>query len=222
MRIAATVVVNAAGLGAQAVARSIAGMPAAKIPPLYLAKGNYFSLSGRSPFSRLIYPMPTPGGLGVHLTLDLAGQAKFGPDVEWVDAIDYDVDPRRAASFYAAIRTYWPDLPDGGRQPGYAGIRPKIERPGGSSTDFLQRRRGLLRDPHKAQAQARRLSVRRRPASRSQPLPRRAQSAIAALHLDRRSRQNHRRRQARAPSVRFDPIEALVRVLRTRALRRRR
>jgi L-2-hydroxyglutarate oxidase LhgO len=136
-RIAASVVVNAAGLGAQALAHSIAGIPAAKIPPLYLAKGNYFSLSGRSPFSRLIYPMPTPGGLGVHLTLDLAGQAKFGPDVEWVDAIDYDVDSRRAASFYVAIRTYWPDLPDGALQPGYAGIRPKIARPGGSATDFL-------------------------------------------------------------------------------------
>ena len=137
MRIAADIVVNAAGLGAQALARSIAGVPAAKIPPLHLAKGNYFVLSGRSPFSRLIYPMPTPGGLGVHLTLDLAGQVKFGPDVEWVDAIDYDVDPRRAASFYAAIRTYWPDLPEGALQPGYAGIRPKIARPGGSTTDFL-------------------------------------------------------------------------------------
>jgi L-2-hydroxyglutarate oxidase LhgO len=137
MRIAAAIVVNAAGLGAQALARSIAGMPADKIPPLHLAKGNYFVLSGRSPFSRLIYPMPAPGGLGVHLTLDLAGQAKFGPDVEWVNAIDYGVDPGRAASFYAAIRTYWPDLPDGALHPGYAGVRPKIERPGGSTTDFL-------------------------------------------------------------------------------------
>ena len=137
MRIAASLVVNAAGLGAQALARSIAGMPAGMIPPLHLAKGNYFVLSGRSPFSRLIYPMPTPGGLGVHLTLDLAGQAKFGPDVEWVDAIDYAVDPRRAESFYAAIRAYWPDLPDGALQPGYAGVRPKIARPGGSTTDFL-------------------------------------------------------------------------------------
>jgi L-2-hydroxyglutarate oxidase LhgO len=137
MRIAADIVVNAAGLGAQALARSITGMPAETIPPLHLAKGNYFSLSGRSPFSRLIYPMPTPGGLGVHLTLDLAGQAKFGPDVEWVDAIDYDVDPRRAGSFYAAIRTYWPDLPEGALQPAYAGVRPKIARPGGSATDFL-------------------------------------------------------------------------------------
>ena len=129
--------VNAAGLGAQALARSIVDMPAAKIPPLHLAKGNYFSLSGRSPFSRLIYPMPTAGGLGVHLTLDLAGQAKFGPDVEWIDAINYDVDPRRAASFYAAIRTYWPSLPENALQPAYAGVRPKIARPGGSTTDFL-------------------------------------------------------------------------------------
>ena len=136
-RIAASMVVNAAGLGAQAVAGSIVGVPAAKIPPLYLAKGNYFSLKGRSPFSHLIYPMPTPGGLGVHLTLDLAGQTKFGPDVEWVDAIDYDVDPRRAASFYAAIRRYWPDLPENALQPAYAGVRPKIARPGGSTTDFV-------------------------------------------------------------------------------------
>jgi L-2-hydroxyglutarate oxidase LhgO len=137
LRLAAAHVVNAAGLGAQALARSIAGMPADKVPPLHLAKGNYFVLSGRSPFSRLIYPMPTPGGLGVHLTLDLAGQAKFGPDVEWVNAIDYAVDPRRAESFYAAIRAYWPDLPDGALQPGYAGVRPKIARPGGSTMDFL-------------------------------------------------------------------------------------
>jgi len=137
MPIGTALVVNAAGLGAQALARSIAGKPADKIPPLHLAKGNYFSLSGRSPFSRLIYPMPTPGGLGVHLTLDLAGEAKFGPDVEWVDAIDYDVDPRRAESFYAAIRTYWPDLSHGALKPAYAGVRPKIARPGGSTTDFL-------------------------------------------------------------------------------------
>ena len=137
MRLAAGLVVNAAGLSAQALARSIDGMPVDKIPPLHLAKGNYFSLSGRSPFSRLIYPMPTPGGLGVHLTIDLAAQAKFGPDVEWVDAINYGVDPLRAPSFYAAIRTYWPGLPEGALQPGYAGVRPKIARPGGSTTDFL-------------------------------------------------------------------------------------
>jgi L-2-hydroxyglutarate oxidase LhgO len=136
-RLKAKLVVNAAGLGAHAVARAIDGLPADKIPPLHLAKGNYFSLSVRSPFSRLVYPMPAAGGLGVHLTLDLAGQARFGPDVEWIEAIDYDVDPRRADSFYAAIRTYWPDLPDNVLQPGYSGIRPKIARPGGSTTDFL-------------------------------------------------------------------------------------
>ena len=115
-RIAARLVVNAAGLGAQAVARSICGMPSEMVPPLHLAKGNYFSLATRSPFSHLIYPMPTPGGLGVHLTLDLGGRARFGPDVEWIEAIDYAVDPKRAESFYAAIRTYWPDLPDGSLQ----------------------------------------------------------------------------------------------------------
>ena len=120
--------------GARALDRRHAGR---QDPAVASRQGQLLFLSGRSPFSRLIYPMPTPGGLGVHLTLDLAGQAKFGPDVEWVDAIDYDVDPRRAASFYAAIRTYWPDLPDGALQPGYAGVRPKIERPGGSTTDFL-------------------------------------------------------------------------------------
>lgn len=137
MRLTAGLVVNAAGLGAQTVARAIEGMPADRIPPLHLAKGNYFALSVRAPFSRLVYPMPAAGGLGVHLTLDLAGQARFGPDVEWVETIGYDVDPRRADSFYRAIRTYWPELPDGALQPAYAGIRPKIARPGGSSTDFV-------------------------------------------------------------------------------------
>jgi L-2-hydroxyglutarate oxidase LhgO len=136
-RIAANVVVNSAGLGAQALARSIAGMPRDKIPPLHLAKGSYFALTAPSPFSHLIYPMPTPGGLGVHLTLDIAGRARFGPDVEWIEAIDYAVDPGRADAFYGAVRSYWPDLPDGALQPDYSGIRPKIERPGGSSTDFL-------------------------------------------------------------------------------------
>ena len=137
MRLAATAVVNAAGLGAQAVARTIEGMPDDKIPPLFLAKGNYFSLSVRSPFSRLVYPLPAKGGLGVHLTLDLAGQARFGPDVEWIDTIDYAVDPRRVYNFTAAIRAYWPDLPNGVLYPAYAGIRPKIARPGGSTTDFI-------------------------------------------------------------------------------------
>jgi L-2-hydroxyglutarate oxidase LhgO len=147
VRISAALVVNAGGLGAQALARSIAGMPPARIPPLHLAKGNYFSLSGRSPFSRLIYPMPSSGGLGVHLTLDLAGQAKFGTDVEWIDAIDYDVDARRAASFYAAIRTYWPDLPEGALQPRYAGIRPKIAPPGGSTRISYGRPKRIMASP---------------------------------------------------------------------------
>jgi L-2-hydroxyglutarate oxidase LhgO len=136
-QIAASIVVNAAGLGAQALARSIADMTAEKIPPLHLAKGSYFALAAPSPFSHLIYPIPAPGGLGVHLTLDIAGRARFGPDVEWIEAIDYAVDPNRGDAFYAAVRTYWPDLPNGALQPDYAGIRPKIERPGGSGTDFL-------------------------------------------------------------------------------------
>lgn len=137
MTLKARFVVNAAGLGAQSVAHSLRGMPTDKVPPLHLAKGNYYSLAGRAPFSHLIYPMPEKGGLGVHLTLDLGGQARFGPDVEWLEEIDYAVDPRRADSFYAAIRRYWPDLRDGSLQPAYAGIRPKIERPGGPGTDFL-------------------------------------------------------------------------------------
>ena len=137
MALKAGLVINASGLGAQDVARSLAGFPAAKIPPLFLAKGNYYALSQRAPFSHLIYPMPEKGGLGVHLTLDLGGQARFGPDVEWLDEIDYTVNPARADSFYASIRRYWPDLPDGALHPAYAGIRPKIERPGGPNTDFL-------------------------------------------------------------------------------------
>jgi len=134
--IRARYVVNAAGLQAPDVARSIRGMPASGIPVQYLAKGNYFALSGRAPFSRLIYPVPEPGGLGVHLTLDLGGQARFGPDVEWVDAIGYEVDPGRAARFYGAIRRYWPDLADGALQPAYAGIRPKLAGPGQPDADF--------------------------------------------------------------------------------------
>jgi L-2-hydroxyglutarate oxidase LhgO len=129
--------INAAGLHAPALSASIAGIPRQTIPTAYYAKGNYFTLTGRSPFSRLIYPAPVPGGLGVHLTIDLGGQARFGPDVEWVDRIDYRVDPRRAEGFYAAIRRYWPDLPDGALQPGYAGIRPKIVPPAIASQDFV-------------------------------------------------------------------------------------
>jgi L-2-hydroxyglutarate oxidase LhgO len=129
--------VNAAGLGAPAVARSIEGVPIELIPCAYLAKGNYFSCSARAPFSRLIYPVPEPGGLGVHLTLDMAGQARFGPDVEWVEAIDYAVDPARAERFYPAIRKYWPTLPDGALMPSYSGIRPKIVPPAVATQDFL-------------------------------------------------------------------------------------
>jgi L-2-hydroxyglutarate oxidase LhgO len=129
--------VNAAGLHAPALARGIAGMPSQLVPTQYYAKGNYFTLQGRSPFSRLIYPVPVPGGLGVHLTIDLGGQARFGPDVEWVDAIEYTVDPRRADGFYDAVRTYWPGLKDGALQPGYAGIRPKIVPKGAPGQDFV-------------------------------------------------------------------------------------
>jgi L-2-hydroxyglutarate oxidase LhgO len=137
MTLECRLLVNAAGLGATAVARGIDGMPIELIPPAYLAKGNYFSCSARAPFSHLIYPVPEPGGLGVHLTLDLAGQARFGPDVEWVDAIDYAVDPARAERFYPAIRRYWPDLPDGALMPSYSGIRPKIVPPAVAKQDFM-------------------------------------------------------------------------------------
>ena len=137
MALACDLLINAAGLGAPAVARQIEGMPIELIPTAYLAKGNYFSCSARAPFSRLIYPVPEPGGLGVHLTLDMAGQARFGPDVEWIDHIDYAVDPVRAERFYPAIRKYWPTLPDGALMPSYSGIRPKIVPPAVATQDFL-------------------------------------------------------------------------------------
>ncbi len=130
-------VVNSAGLHAPALARSIVGMPSQMVPHEYYAKGNYFSLAGRSPFTRLIYPVPVPGGLGVHLTIDLGGQARFGPDVEWVETLDYAVDPARADGFYAAVRTYWPGLRDGALLPGYSGIRPKIVAKGAPGQDFV-------------------------------------------------------------------------------------
>lgn len=140
MNLRCRLVVNSAGLHAPALARKIAGLPSDRIPPAYYAKGNYFTLAGRSPFSRLIYPVPVPGGLGVHITVDLGGQAKFGPDVEWIPGIeggiDYTVDPHRADKFYAAVRRYWPDLKDGTLQPGYAGIRPKIVPQGAPAQDF--------------------------------------------------------------------------------------
>ncbi|MCM8596956.1 NAD(P)/FAD-dependent oxidoreductase [Accumulibacter sp.] len=146
VRFRADLVVNAAGLWAPAVAASLSGFPAGRLPTTYLAKGNYYALSGRSPFSRLVYPLPEPGGLGVHLTLDLAGQARFGPDVEWLPGPvrdgeigwpDYRVDPARADAFYAAIRRYWPALGDGTLVPAYSGIRPKIAGPDDPPADFL-------------------------------------------------------------------------------------
>jgi len=137
MTLECRLLVNSAGLNAPAVARGIDGMPLASIPRAYLAKGNYFSCSRKAPFSHLIYPVPEPGGLGVHLTLDMAGQARFGPDVEWVDTIDYAVDPARAARFYPAIRKYWPALPDGALMPSYSGMRPKIVPPAVASQDFV-------------------------------------------------------------------------------------
>jgi L-2-hydroxyglutarate oxidase LhgO len=130
-------VVNAAALGAQALARKIDGYPAEKVPPLILAKGNYFAFAGRPVFSRLIYPTPVDGGLGVHVTLDLAGRMRFGPDVEWIDRESYTVDPRRADSFYQRIRGYWPGLPDGSLVPDYCGIRPKLTGPGEKPADFM-------------------------------------------------------------------------------------
>lgn len=133
----ARIVINAAGLGAQALATAMVGFPAQLVPPSHYAKGNYYALTGRAPFSRLIYPMPEPGGLGVHLTLDLAGQARFGPDVEWVSELNYDVAPARADCFYGAVRHYWPALSDGALMPAYAGIRPKITGPGEAAADFL-------------------------------------------------------------------------------------
>jgi L-2-hydroxyglutarate oxidase LhgO len=134
--IKAKLLVNSAGLRAPSLARRIQGYPEKLAPREFYAKGNYYSLARRSPFSRLVYPIPEPGGLGVHVTLDLAGQARFGPDVEWVERIGYDVDPRRAERFYAAIRRYWPGLPDGALLPGYSGIRPKTAGPGEPAPDF--------------------------------------------------------------------------------------
>jgi L-2-hydroxyglutarate oxidase LhgO len=130
-------VINSAGHGAQALARATESFPPDRIPRLVLAKGNYFGFSGRPAFSRLIYPAPVEGGLGVHVTLDLAGRMRFGPDVEWIDTMSFEVDPHRADAFYASIRTYWPALPDQSLVPDYSGIRPKLTGPGEPAADFL-------------------------------------------------------------------------------------
>lgn len=142
MELAAKLVVNAAGLWAPGLAERMQGLDAARVPQGRHAKGNYFSLAGRAPFTRLIYPVPEAAGLGVHLTLDLAGQARFGPDVQWLppgppEAIDYRVDPARGDAFYAEIRRYWPALPDGALQPAYSGVRPKLDGPEAPASDFV-------------------------------------------------------------------------------------
>lgn len=141
MEVLARTVVNSAGLHACHVARRIDGLPAKFIPKPGFGKGSYFTLSGKSPFSRLIYPVPPTNSLGTHLTLDLGGQAKFGPDYEWLmiddpSEIDYTVDPARAEACYADVRHYWPDLPDGALQPSYSGVRPKIHGPGEPMPDW--------------------------------------------------------------------------------------
>jgi L-2-hydroxyglutarate oxidase LhgO len=132
----AKIVVNAAGLGAINLAKAIADFPVEQIPSAWTAKGNYFTFHGRQPFNRLIYPVPEPGGLGIHATIDLVGQVRFGPDVEWCDGLDYTVDANRSSRFYEAIRSYWPALPDHALYPGYAGIRPKLCGPGQAAADF--------------------------------------------------------------------------------------
>jgi len=132
----ARALINSAGLSAPGVARLMDGFPAERVPTPRLLKGSYFALAGRAPFARLIYPLPGPHALGVHLTLDLAGRARFGPDVEWVEDLDYTVDARRALGFYGAIRNWWPALADGALEPAYAGIRPRITGPGEPAADF--------------------------------------------------------------------------------------
>lgn len=141
MKIQTKLLINCAGMSAPAVAKNIEGLTQDHIPKAYFAKGNYFSLSGKSPFTHLIYPIPEPGGLGVHLTLDMGGQAKFGPDVEWLDIdveeqIDYVVNPLRGEGFYEAVRRYWPSLKDGVLQADYSGVRAKIVPPNTPAGDF--------------------------------------------------------------------------------------
>jgi L-2-hydroxyglutarate oxidase LhgO len=137
MDIKAKWVINSAGLHAQKVAASLDGLAAEFVPPTYYAKGNYYSLMGKPPFNRPIYPVPEKAGLGVHVTVDLGGQVRFGPDVEWIDTLDYDVDPKRADKFYDAVRKYYPALADGAIQPAYSGIRPKLQAPDEAAKDFV-------------------------------------------------------------------------------------
>lgn len=137
MSLSCNTLINASGIHAPTLARRIAGLPPDTIPQEYLCKGSYFTLSGRAPFSRLIYPVPQHAGLGVHLTLDMGGQAKFGPDTEWIPTEDYTLDPSRADVFYDAVRTYWPALPDAVLAPDYTGIRPKISGPHEPAADFV-------------------------------------------------------------------------------------
>ena len=126
MTLSARNVINSAGLGAPMLAQKMQGLPSQNAPRQWIAKGNYFSLTTSAPFDRLIYPAPVAGGLGVHLTLDLNGRARFGPDVEWIETEDYAVDPKRGDSFYGAIRRYWPGLPEDSLAADYSGIRPKL------------------------------------------------------------------------------------------------
>jgi L-2-hydroxyglutarate oxidase LhgO len=137
MSILCNTVVNAAGLHAQAVARGIHGVPAQTVPPTYYAIGHYYTLTGAAPFRRLIYPVARRDWLGVHVTIDLGGQVKFGPDFSWIDSVDYRFDESRAQAFYEAIRRYYPGLQDGALQPGYTGIRPKIHGPDAAAPDFV-------------------------------------------------------------------------------------
>ena len=136
-RLLCDTVVNAAGLFAQGVARSIAGFPRERIPPQFFAKGHYFALSGRSPFRRLVYPVASEAHLGVHVTLDLAGEARFGPDVSWIDHVNYAFDAAREPLFRNAIRRYYPALRDDALRPAYTGVRPKIVGPGQPAADFM-------------------------------------------------------------------------------------
>jgi len=141
MKLQTKLLINCAGMSASALAQKIEGLNPEQIPKAYFAKGNYFSLTGKSPFNHLIYPIPEPGGLGVHLTLDIGGQAKFGPDVEWLDIeteeqIDYAVNSKRVEGFYEAVRRYWPELKDNSLQPDYSGVRAKIVPPNTPAGDF--------------------------------------------------------------------------------------